>query len=386
MASNRLLVLDDEPASAAAIGRVARKSGYDTIITTDTDDFRIRASEWGPTVIVLDLAMPEMNGLEVMAWLAQQACPAKILIISGKSAAELREAEALGAGLGLNVVGTLEKPLRVEPLRAVLREIYDSAGVLSAQDVHEALRNREIRPVYQPMVDLRTGAVVGFEALARWNHPKRGPIPPGTFIPMLEAHQSIDDFTAQMFEMAFDEAIQWLRSGALSLSLNVSAANCETMQLDSLLREHCKRTRIQPRQVSIEITETAAMSESRRTADCLSRLDNLGIILSVDDFGTGYSSLAKLLKLPFSQLKIDRSFVLDCTSDRQSGTLVRTMIDLAHKLHMLVVAEGVETEETMNRLREWGCDTAQGYHISRPMPPADIPNWLKSRPKTKRHA
>lgn len=383
MASNRLLVLDDEPASAAIIGRIARGCGYDTIITTDADDFRSRIPGWSPTVVVLDISMPEMDGYAVMSWLAQLGCPAKILIISGRSTAELREAETAGANLGLNMVSSLEKPLRVELLRAAFREIYDSAGVLSVQDVRQALSDREIRLVYQPKISLHTGSVTGFEALARWDHPKRGPIPPDTFIPLLEAHQIIDDFTAQIFEIAFHDARDWFRSSKIGLAVNVSAANCKTMALDSILREHCSRSNVPPERISIEVTETAVMSEMSRAADCLYRLHDLGVVLSIDDFGTGYSSLAKLQKLPFTELKIDRSFVLNCISDRQSGTLVRTMIDLAHNLGMEAVAEGVETEEMMTRLREWDCDIAQGHFICKPIPPADVQKWLQSWTQTK---
>ncbi len=378
MASNRLLVIDDEPASAAAIGRVARRCGFDTIITTDVDDCRSRISTWGPTVIVLDLAMPGMDGSELMGWLAAQGCIAKILIISGCSDDELKAAEEKGRGFGLNVAGSLAKPLRIEPLRAAFQEIYDSAGVVSIRDVSLALLLREFRQVYQTKNDLGTGSVIGFEALVRWHHPKRGLIPPDTFIPMLEKHQIIDDFTSRIFELAFEDASKLLRSGELGLAINVSATNCTSMGLDSILSEHCSRNGVRPQQIAIEITETAVMSQTSRVVDCLGRLHGLGVVLSVDDFGTGYSSLAKLQKLPFSELKIDRSFVLGCIPDRQSGTLVRAMIDLAHNLGIKVVAEGVETEELMQQLAKWGCDVAQGYFICKPMPPAEIEKWRLS--------
>jgi EAL domain-containing protein (putative c-di-GMP-specific phosphodiesterase class I)/ActR/RegA family two-component response regulator len=385
MESNRLLVIDDEPASAATIGRVARRCGFDTIITTDVDDCRSRISTWGPTVIVLDLTMPEMDGSKLMTWLAAQGCIAKILIVSGRSVDELREAEEKGREIGLDVAGCLAKPLRVEPLRAAFRDIYNSAGVVSVRDVSLALLLREFRLVYQPKIDLRTGSVVGFEALVRWDHPKRGAIPPDKFIPMLEKHRVIDDFTAQILEIAFEDARHWHGPGHRGLAINVSAANCMSMALDAILRDHCSRFGIKPEQIAIEVTETALMSQTNGTGGCLHRLHDLGIVLSVDDFGTGYSSLAKLQKLPFSELKIDRSFVLTCIQDRQSGTLVRAMIDLAHNLGINVVAEGVETEEMMLQLREWDCDMAQGYFICRPMPPAEIETWLHSWTHEKTH-
>jgi len=377
MASNRLLVIDDEPASSATIGRIARGCGYDTIITTDIDDFRTRVSSWDPTVIVLDLTMPEMDGRQLMAWLARQGCQARILIVSGLEPHQLQEAEADGNSIGLRMAGSLEKPLRVEKLRSVFRAIYDDAGVLSAQDVAKALTNREIRLEYQPQIDLLTGAPIGFEALARWDHPKRGLISPERFIPMLEACDIIDEFTAQIIEIAFTDLHLWNGENDFRLAINVSAANCRSMALDDVVRSHCARNGIDCARITIELTETAAMAETGRVSACLGRLHDFGVHLSIDDFGTGYSSLVKLHQLPFSELKIDRSFVTGCGPENQSGILVRAMIDLAHNLKMTVIAEGVESEELKGRLRNWGCDSAQGFFVGRPMTPMEAHRWLE---------
>jgi len=375
MASNRLLVIDDEPASSATIGRIARGCGYDTIITTDIDDFRSRVGSWAPTVIVLDLTMPEMDGRQLIAWLGHQGCKARILIVSGREPAQLQEAEEAGVSLGLRMAGSLEKPLRVEKLRRAFREIYDAAGVLSAQDVAQALVNREIRLEYQPQIDLQSGATVGFEALARWDHPRRGAILPDTFIPMLEAHDIVDEFTAQILELAFADLREWEGGSDFRVAINVSAANFRTMAIDEVVRAHCRGSGIDGSRIAVELTETAAMTETARIGACLERLHGFGVHLSIDDFGTGYSSLVKLHQLPFTELKIDRSFVTHCGRDAQSGILVRTMIDLAHNLNMKVVAEGVESLEMQERLRAWGCDAAQGFFVGRPMRPHEAERW-----------
>lgn len=375
--SNRLLVVDDEPASSATIGRIARGCGFDTIITTDTEDFRSRIFSWNPTVIVTDLAMPEMDGYALMEWLAKADSKAQILIVSGQEMTTLREAEAAGLLLGLNIAGVLQKPLRLEALRAAFQEIYDDAGVLSVQDVSKALSNHEIWLVYQPQVDMQSGVVVAFEALARWTHPKRGPISPDMFIPLLEASEFMSDFTRKIVTMALDDMC--LLNGATDarISINVSAADFGSAGIDEMVREQCVSKGFSISRLMIEVTETAAMSAKCKIGECLARLHEFGAQLSVDDFGTGYSSLVKLHQLPFSELKIDKSFVLNCASNRESRVLVRAMIDLAHGLHMKVVAEGVETLEVMERLREWGCDIAQGYFISRPMPLEVVKPWLK---------
>jgi EAL domain-containing protein (putative c-di-GMP-specific phosphodiesterase class I) len=255
-------------------------------------------------------------------------------------------------------------------------EIYVDVGVISIQDISKALDNKEISLVYQPQIDLKGGTVVGFEALARWDHPKRGKISPSTFVPIMEAHEIMNDFTSRILEIALDDICLW--NGAMKgrLAINASAANCGSNGIDEMVRAQCTVKGIDIGRIAIEVTETSAMTESGQIGACLTRLHDFGAQLSIDDFGTGHSSLLKLHQLPFSELKIDKSFVIDCVSNHQNSILVRTMIDLAHNLAMRVVAEGVETEETMDHLRWWGCDIVQGYFISRPMPSDDVALWV----------
>jgi len=377
--SNRLVVVDDDLVSSATIGRIARGCGFDAIITTDADDFQSRVLSWEPTVIALDLSMPEMDGYQAMTWLAKQGCKAHILIVSAHELARLEEAEAAGGSLGLNMAGVFQKSQSLEKLRDVFREIYDTAGVLSIQDISNALSNREFRLVYQPQVDLKSGSITGFEALARWDHPRRGSIPPSIFIPMMEANEIMSEFTCRILEMALSDMREW--NGAMDgkVAVNVSAAIYGTTGIDEMVRAQCIEKDIDIRRITIEITETAAMTEAGQVGDYLKRLNELGAQISIDDFGTGYSSLVKLHQLPFSELKIDGSLILDCASDPRNSILVRAMIDLAHNLNKKVVAEGVETLATFEWLRECGCDVAQGYFIGRPMPPSDVIPWLRQQ-------
>jgi EAL domain-containing protein (putative c-di-GMP-specific phosphodiesterase class I) len=377
LASNRLLVIDDAPASSATIGRVARGCGFDTIITTDADDFRSRIRLWNPTVVVLDLAMPEMDGHQLMEWLALQGCQSRILIVSGREIEELREAEAAGRALGLNMAGSLHKPLRLETLRGVFREIYNNAGVISIRDIAEALIHREFRLEYQPKLDLRSGDIVGFEALARWTHPKLGQVSPSTFIPVLESDSIMNDFTIEVLDQALDGMSRMGDGSEIRVAVNASATNFRLAGFDEIVRSKCYDKGIDIGRMTIEVTESEAMTATGSSGACLERLHGYGAQISIDDFGTGYSSLSKLHHLPFSELKIDQSFVADCVSNRKSAVLVLAMIDLAHNMNKRVVAEGVETRQTLQKLSEWGCDIVQGYYVGRPMPFEDVKPWLR---------
>jgi EAL domain-containing protein (putative c-di-GMP-specific phosphodiesterase class I)/CheY-like chemotaxis protein len=364
------------PASSATIGRIARGCGYDTIITTDADDSRARVQSWNPSVIVLDLNMPQMDGHQMMTWLAEHLCKARILIVSGREQELLREAEQFGRGLGLSIAGSIQKPLRVEGLRAVLREIYVAAGILSPQDLSKALENREIRLEYQPQIDMRSGIVIGFEALARWDHPLHGPIPPAVFIPDLEAHEIINDFTLHVLDLAMQDARKW-QDLNVRISINVSAANFSKLHIDEIVEKKCLETGIDISRITIEVTESAAVENTGQIASCLERLHKLGAQVSIDDFGTGFSSLIKLHELPCAELKIDKSFVENCIGNQRSSILVQAMIDLGHSLNKRVVAEGVENERTMRQLDAWSCDIAQGFHISKSMPPNLVEKWFE---------
>jgi EAL domain-containing protein (putative c-di-GMP-specific phosphodiesterase class I) len=317
-----------------------------------------------------------MDGMQVMVWLAQQGCKARVLIVSGRDQDGLREASTVGQALGLNIVGTLHKSFGVERLRTAFRRIYDDVDVISIQDISNALDNREIHLVYQPQIDLKSGVMVGLEALARWDHPKRGTISPSTFVPMMEGHEIMNDFTSRILEIALDDMCLW--HGAMNgrVAINASSANCGSNGIDEMVRAQCTGKGIDIGRMTIEVTETSAMTKSGQIGACLTRLHEFGAQLSIDDFGTGHSSLLKLHQLPFTELKIDKSFVFDCVSNHQNHILVQAIIGLAHNLAMIVVAEGVETEETMEQLREWGCDIAQGYIISRPMPSNDVALWV----------
>jgi len=250
-----------------------------------------------------------------------------------------------------------------------------------AGELRRAIENDELVLHYQPKVDVATGRVVGAEALCRWQHPSLGLIMPDEFVPMAEHTGLITPLTKQVLNIALQQVAHWRAQGQrLSIAVNLSARSFLDSQLLDDIPELLAAWRVDPALLELEITESMIVGDPERARAVLERLNELGITLAIDDFGTGYSSLAYLKQLPVDEIKIDKSFVLQMGGNSSDETIVRSIIDLAHNLDLRAVAEGVEDQGIMNRLTELGCDVAQGYHISRPLPAERFEAWMTSFP------
>jgi len=230
---------------------------------------------------------------------------------------------------------------------------------------------------YQPKIDLQTGAATGVEALARWHHPERGLLSPDEFIPLAERSNLLRPMTLYLIDTALRQANAWRSKGIeISVAVNLSMQNMLDLRLPNDLARLLTSWRLPPGSLELEITESTIMADHRRAMTILTRLNKMGVTLTVDDFGTGYSSLAYLQSLPVSSIKIDKSFVLTMPEDPGNATIVQSTIDLGHNLGLKVVAEGVESEESYKQLAALGCDYAQGYFLSRPLSPDKATAWL----------
>jgi diguanylate cyclase (GGDEF)-like protein len=252
------------------------------------------------------------------------------------------------------------------------------AKILLAAALRRAISDAELELHYQPKVNLVTGQVGGVEALVRWHRPEHGLLLPGAFIPIAERSGLIGALGQWTLAAAAGQARQWQDAGiSLTVAVNLSARNLRDPKLPDevirILEEHA----LEPRCLKLEVTESMLMIEVDRTLDALGRLKAAGVQISIDDFGTGYSSLSRLARLPVSEIKIDKSFVLDMLDNPANAVIVRSTIDLAHNLGLTVVAEGVERLDTWQRLTSWGCDEAQGFLIGKPMPNAETEEWLR---------
>jgi EAL domain-containing protein (putative c-di-GMP-specific phosphodiesterase class I)/CheY-like chemotaxis protein len=374
MTGHRLLIIDDDPSICALVARIATHAGFETIVAEGPDEFAERVRTWVPTHIVMDLQMPVVDGLELMSLLAREDCAASIILISGVGESVVNAARRVGTARGLNVTAALNKPFSSGELSAVLQASRKEDAWLTVTKLAAAMTRQELYLLYQPKVDLRAGTVSGAEALVRWRHPVRGDVAPLEFIPFAESSACIDRMTQWIATSGFAQVRAWHALGCrLDLAINVSARNLYEPRLAEQLDGECRMAGVEPSQITLELTETAAMRDAVQMMDVLTRLRVKGFRLSIDDFGSGYSSLVQLHRLPFNEIKIDRTFVAGCTTSSESRSIVRLVIDLAHALGMKAVAEGVETPDTLTLLRDLGCDEAQGSFIAPPLDATEVP-------------
>jgi diguanylate cyclase len=242
-------------------------------------------------------------------------------------------------------------------------------------DLRQAIERHQLSLLYQPKVDLRTGRVIGTEALVRWHHPIHGMILPSRFIGLAEQIGFIKLLTFFVLEQALDQCRQWRQAGLeVTVAVNLSAGNLQEPHLADQLADVIRSCEADPRWLEFEITETVVMSDPSRAMDILTRLHSMGMQLTIDDFGVGHSSLAYLKRLPVRGMKIDQTFIMEMA--RHDDVIVRSTIDLAHNLGLQITAEGVETREIWNRLIVLGCDAAQGNYVSKPLEPQKVAPWI----------
>lgn len=244
-------------------------------------------------------------------------------------------------------------------------------------DLRSAIEENQLVLYYQPKVDLKTSTVHDVEALLRWNHPKYGFIPPDEFVALAERSGLIRPLTLWVLNKAIQQCHLWKKDGInLTIAVNLSVRNLQESTLPDQIAELLDSWDVPNTSLMLEITESAFMHNPEQAKEILTRLNNMGIRCSIDDFGTGYSSLSMLGQLPVSEIKIDRSFVMDMMENEKHAVIVRSTIDLTHSLGREVTAEGVESQEAFDLLRSLGCEKAQGYHMSRPLPPQEFTQWL----------
>ncbi len=361
-------------------------------------------------VVLLDLKMPDMDGVQVIRELAYVNKNCSLLIMSACDEGVLHSSMQLAKEYGLNIITYLTKPIKFPYLIKILmtlREInnqnnsitHDSGSKGNSLDsVHprrkfstnkaidfqltflelkEAIKQQQLVLYYQPQMSLSQQKIIGVEALVRWHHPEYGVIFPDQFIPLAEQSGVIEQLTERVINLAIAQLKLWnKRALGLKISINISAQNITSFTLPDQLTRLVNENEVDPSMLMLEITESALMTELTTSLNILTRLRLKGFQLSIDDFGTGYSSLSQLHRVPFTELKIDRTFVSGMLTSVESKAIVDTCILLGHNLKMSVIAEGVEDQETLDLLQKMGCDNAQGYVIAKPLPISQFEKWL----------
>ena len=260
------------------------------------------------------------------------------------------------------------------------RDPYSPARLALLGELRRAIEDDQLVLHYQPIVELATDRVTGVEALVRWQHPEHGLLQPGAFVPLAERTGTIDHLTRWVLEAALRQCAEWrVEHDGLTVAVNLAAANVLDINLPKMVEGLLGSHGLPGEALECEVSEDTVMSDPQRVAEVLAGLRRLGVRLSLDDFGTGQASLASLKELPLDEIKIDRSFITGMAHDDGDAVIVRSTIDLARNLGLDVVAEGVESEDVLQALVELRCGSAQGYFLSRPLPAAELGDWLSSR-------
>ncbi len=389
----RVLIIDDDHLVGTMMVLHARAAGFDAKATTDPEDFYTLAREWEPGFVVVDLVMGDVDGLAVLKRLSEMKSTAAVVIASGMGSKVLDSARQFAAASGLAYGGILAKPFRREDVKKVLNagaqrpktadpvlEVLDSWDPPTfARELREAFAHDDLTVAYQPKISCADGRVTGYEALVRWHHPRLGLIPPNAFIPRAESV----GLAGLVTDAVASKALSWFVRSRFHteerLAINISASELHGNDLPVRLRKACIQTSMPPQRITLELIETSAVANEAESLEVLTRLRLEGFQLSIDDFGTGYSSMTQLATMPFSEIKIDRSFVQKLGESLPADVMVKSMLQLAQGLGLECTAEGVETAAALDAVSQMGCDNAQGYYIARPMDEEALEKWLADR-------
>ena len=338
-------------------------------------------------IIFCDLDMPEMDGVEFISHVAEGQLAQAVAVISAMETSILNTVETMAKAYGLQVLGAISKPLNLQDLTSCIssfqakensREAYVTQSEFNVEDLKRGLVEREFLAFFQPKVSFATGEVQGVEALVRWFRPGHGVVTPLYFIPQMELEGLVTPLTEVLLTQTCGYLKAWARRGyTLMASVNVSMHCLTDVGIADRLHDLVKESDCDPKQITLEVTETEVMTDVAKVLNVLARLRLKGFGLSIDDFGTGYSSLQQLSNVPFTELKIDQSFVKDSPTQPRHRTIIEASLDLANKLKLKTVAEGVETRAEWDLLKSLGCQTAQGYFVARPMPGHQLPDWIQ---------
>jgi EAL domain-containing protein (putative c-di-GMP-specific phosphodiesterase class I)/ActR/RegA family two-component response regulator len=384
-AEHTVLIVDDDLDQAADLARRLSKLGFETCLASSDDDV-VDMLDTGFDSIVLDLMMTREDGIQIIRHLGEVQCDANLVIMGDADRRILSAAERLARARGLRVAGSLPKPIDEQRLHGMLESgvLRASAGSRSINiqvaqtELLQCMDEGCIDVLYQPKIDVRTLEFISVEALVRLNHPDHGQLLPAAFLAMAEESGLIARLTRAVFLKTLAQTSRWLDEGhALQIAVNVSPLLLSDLDLPETLADLADRHQIARKNIVLEITESWVNEEPISTLDILTRLRMKGFNLSIDDFGTGYSTMLQLNEMPYSEMKLDQSFIRNATRDREARAIVESSIELGHKLGLKVVAEGVEKQEDWDLISDMHCDEGQGFFIARPMPGAQIPAWLR---------
>jgi EAL domain-containing protein (putative c-di-GMP-specific phosphodiesterase class I) len=378
--NNVVLAVDDEPDFLELIAVIGEGVGFEVLTAVTPSAFRDHLAQRRPALILLDLQMPGMDGIEALRYLARQSSDAGVLLASGMDQRVLVSARQLGESLGLKMLGTLQKPAMVEDIESLLKQHLSNNPRVALADLEKAVREREFVVHYQPKL-IRGDAewhVGGVEALVRWEHPRFGLLYPAEFLSLAEQSGLIIDMSDIVLTDAIRQVGHWRHSGLdLALTANLSPRLVQDLEFPDRLARLLLEFGVPPQLLTLEVTEAAPLGNPQLVMDIFARLRVRGVSLSLDDFGSGTSSLTQLYRMPFNEVKLDSSVTADVITSSAAAMIARALVELAHNLSLSVCAEGVESPAVFEFLDRAGCDSLQGQSIAPALPAAEVENFTR---------
>ncbi|AWL07270.1 oxygen sensor protein [Massilia oculi] len=387
------LVAQSDPAQRRALVDLLGNLGASRVTEVPDGHLALQTLEAGlapaVNVAIVDLALPGMDGLELIRKLGEMQvetqAPARLVVTGAQPADLLFSVETLAQAYGVELLGAIARPVTAAKLKPLLdnyaplaRPPRNPGGPrFTFQQIGIGLQKRQFEPFFQPKIELATGQVKGLEAFARWRHPEHGVLGPASFMEALEESGRIDFLDWSMIELSV-ERCRWFQEQGIPVPISLNIAP-ETLAHPAFVRQivaSLERHKVLPDYITFELPESSILNTNPDFIERLVRLRMMGFGLAIDDYGTGRSNLQLLARIPFTELKIDRSFVDGASKRRPLGTVLRSCLSLAHSLDRMSVAVGVETRQDWDFLQSLGCTYAQGYHIANPMEATAFPTWL----------
>ncbi|OFE11486.1 hypothetical protein PHACT_13130 [Pseudohongiella acticola] len=409
MRKKRLLIINDDPTVSQTLQSLAKTSGFE-VITTDTNiAFFAQLALFEPDVIIADIEMSMQDCLRMVDQLVELNPRAQLVILSNLDNSSLDTIAQHATGLELIVLGILHKPAPAEKVLQLLKlylnagkrglinrnawqgQVHNKNWMPTQSDLIEVIEKDLLTLRYQPKLDCVTGSLIGFEALARWEIEGKGTITPDVFVPLAENSHLMSVLTCNIARrglrcLSTIQASPFLSrrnshtefsAAPLTLSLNLSVKCLEDQDMPEKLQEICQQTGVDPTSIVIEIGESSVMQDPEDLLQALNKFHKLGFQLAIDDFGTSFSSMLYLVRMPLSEIKIDKDFVRIADDSEEARSIIKCSVELAGSLGIRSVAAGVETEATLQYLKTCGCDAFQGYLVSRPVDEDKVLAWSK---------